>query len=167
MNFIEKVLANKNEKKEVKEKLVKVITDEKTKEKYYVMIGEGPNINMDNKITFVIRNEKGELVSTASVIEKERNGKKWAEIVDVKTNEKYKKRGFADAVLGFAEQEAFIRGYKEVKLLSSKPISNVMYFKRGYRTRGREFFGAFTFKKKIGPHNWIDRRKVMKGKQKR
>lgn len=146
-----------------KERILKKIKDKKGEE-YLVLLEEIEKGN--TKVTTItIKNKKGESISTASLLETEENGKKEARVINVKTKESYRNKGFADTALGFIEQEAFIKGHKKIGLISVNERSNKMYSKREYEMIKGAMDRASEFRKKITPKNFIDRKKVRKLKR--
>jgi|GEM_PF-3715035 len=154
---------NPHKNSKTKERILKKIKDKKGEE-YLVFLEETKKGN--SKVTTInIKNKEGENISTASLVETEKNGKKEARITNVETKESYRKRGFADTALGFIEQEAFIKGHKKIGLISVNERSNRMYSKREYELIKGAMDRASEFRKKITPKNFIDRTKVRKLKR--
>ncbi len=151
-------------KQQDEKRILKKIKDADGKE-YTVYIKE-KKLNSQAKVTTItIENEEGKQVTTASLLETKNKGRKNARIMNVETKEQYRNQGFADTVLGFVEQEALIKGYKKVDLISVNQRSNLMYSKRDYKIVTGAMDRASKFVKKITPANFIDRIKVRKLKR--
>ena len=161
---MKKIIPQKNT---AKKWLVTTIKDREGKE-YKVVAEQKKEKLLEERTIFEIVDEKGNVLSTATLVEQKKKGKKEAKVTNVETTPGYRKKGFADLLMGFVEKEAFIKGHKKITLFALNPTAIEMYKKRNFKKITRNGNVQIReYAKEITPKSFIDFQNVKKKNKKR
>lgn len=103
---------------------------------------EAARVNIENKTLYLLRNEKGEIVSMAANNRRSRNG---ATVGWVYTPEEYRKNGYASKIVAMLSDKLLKDGNKFCNLFTDllNPTSNLIYQKVGYKKIGESMYFSF------------------------